>query len=446
MNPSLLLQKIANLLLGWPLIAYVIGVSVICTVACGFVQLRYFFKAWKFTLFPERSEKKETKGKVDMSPFQAFVNALSTSLGNGSVAGMATALHLGGPGAAFWLLVTAFVTMAVRFAEVFLSAYVGARVKTKATIGGPMLYLKRVIGGKSLAYIYAFFAFLFGLTGGNAIQTNSIRVSIETTWQVSHIAIAIGVLLFMMYLLFGGASRIVKVSDGIVPIKVGVFFVSAIVVLGYHYQALWPALKIIFNSAFSSAAVTGGVAGFAIQQAVRRGMMSGIFATESGLGTSAILFGSTGSTQPVRTGIMSMLVTFISSLVCFMISLCIVASGVLSTGLDSTALTIASYNTVFGQWGGWVVTFLSVSFGIGVLVTYAYITREAWAFLTGGRFAWMHTVLYSGVAFGGVLMNVRAVWDLSDIVMAGMLLINLFGILWLLPLIRREFKAFAQKH
>ena len=439
------IEKIANFLTGWALIIYVAAVSIICTVAFGFIQFKYFTKAWKFMLFPERSDKKDVKGKVDMSPFQAFINALSTSLGNGSIAGTATAIAAGGPGAVFWIALTGIITMSVRFAEVFLSAYFGARSKTKSTIGGPMLYLKNVIGGRKLAYVYAFFAFLFGLIGGNAVQTNSVRSSIETTWGVPKMVIAIVILIFMLYVLFGGAARIVKLSDRIVPIKVGVFFLSATTVLLYHYQSLWGAIKLIVGSALSPQAIVGGATGIAIQQMVRYGMMRGIFATESGLGTAAILFGATGSKEPARTGIMSMLVTFISTIVCLMVSLCIVASGVWNSGATSAALAIASYNTVFGQYGGWVVSFLSVSFGIGVLVTFAYITREAWLYLTGGRFAWLFTILYCGVSFLGALVKVKMVWDLGDIVMAGMLAINLFAILYFLPLIRKELKAFAQR-
>jgi len=444
MNLLPFLKAIESYVSGWPLIIYIAAISIICTIACGFVQFKYFFKAWKFTLFPEKSAKKESKGKVDMTPFQAFVNALNTSLGSGAVAGVATAIYAGGPGAAFWLVVTTLFVLAIRYCEVFLSAYFGARATSKVTIGGPMLYLKQVVGGKTLAYLYAFFAFVFGLVGGNAIQANSVGLSINTTWNVPYIWIAVGVFLFILYILLGGAKRIVKFSEMIVPLKVVIFFASTIIIILYHYQNLIPALKIIFSSAFSSKAVAGGVAGFAVKEAIRLGMERSIFATESGLGTAAILFGSTGSKQPVRSGIMSMLAVIISTFACVLISICIVASGVWSSGLDSTALTIASYKTVFGWFGGWIVSFLSVSFAIGVLVTFAYITREAWLFLTGGRFAWMHPVLYCGIALWGALEKVQAVWIASNIVMVGMLVINLFGILYLLPLIKKELKRFAK--
>ena len=437
MDISVLLQAF----MGWPLIIYVVGASLICTIACGFVQIRYFFKSWSFTLFPE--EKSGTqKIKSDMTPFQAFLSTLNSSLGNGAIAGMGTALYAGGPGAAFWLLVTSFLTMSIRFAETFLAAYFGSRQKTKTGIGGPMLYLREVVGGRQIAYLYGLFVFIFGLVAGNSAQTNSVREGLAKAWGVPYLVSAVLVLIFIFYVLFGGASRIIKVTDFIVPIKVGVFLFSSSIVLVYHYQSIVPALQIIFTSAFSSHAVKGGVMGFAVQQAVRFGMMRSVFATESGLGSAAILFGASGAQDPVRTGIMSMLASFISTCFCFIVGLCIVASGVWTTGFNGVALTIASFNTTFGQFGGWIVSFLTVSFGIGVLVTFAYISREAWKFLTGGRLLWMHTILYCLFAFVGALIKVDFVWFLSDIAMTGMLLLNLFGIVYLLPVIRKELRKF----
>ena len=171
----------------------------------------------------------------------------------------------------------------------------------------------------------------------------------------------------------------------IVPLKVGLFFVSAVMILMFHYQSIIPALKLLLI-ADSTAAFAGGIAGFTIQQAMQYGILRSINATESGLGTAAILFGSTGSVHPVRDGIMAMATSLVSALVCFTVSLCIVASGVWNSGATSTALTIAAYQSVFGSIGGWLVTFLSTAFGIGVMVSYAYITKAAWDTITGNRF------------------------------------------------------------
>ncbi len=433
-----------HFLLGWPLIVYVISISIICTIVLSFIQLRYFFTSWKFTLFPERPKKE--KEKIDMTPFQAFVNALSTSLGNGSIAGMATAIYSGGPGAAFWVVVIGFLTMAIRYSEVFLSTYFRIHTKEQSAIGGPMLYLKGVIGGKMLSWIYALFCLLYGLIVGCAIQTNSIRISVVTTWGLRPITVAIILLLFIIYVVMGGAHRVVKVSDKIVPIKVFLFFGSALVILVYHYGALLGALQLIITSAFSTTALAGGAIGYSVLHALRYGMIRNINATESGLGTAAIFFGATGSKKPVESGIMSMLITFTSTLVGFLICLCIVATGVWDSGLTSTALTISAYKTVFGPFAGWIVSFLSISFGIGVVIGFVYVAKECWLFLTKGRFAVLFDIIFCLMAFYGALMNVHVVWAAGDIINAVILAINLFGIIYLLPLIRRKFIEYKKRN
>jgi alanine or glycine:cation symporter, AGCS family len=436
MDISFYIKILSNWAIGWPLMIYVVGASIIFTIAFHAVQFRYFFSAWKTTLFPPQHSPLKAG---HMTPIQAFINTLSSSIGNGSLAGMATAVYAGGPGAAFWVIIFGFLLMAVRFAEVYTSTLYGtSTTANRSTLGGPMLYLKYVIGGNVLSYCYAIFCLLFGLFTGNAMQANSIRLSVATTWGVPPLASAIMLLLFVLYVVCGGAPRIIKASDRIVPIKVGVFFVASFVILIFHYASLWQAIILIVSSAFKPLALAGGVIGFTVQQAVSYGLFRSIVATESGLGTAAILFGFTGSDKPMTSGFMGMIGTFVSTLVCFLVALCIVVSGVWNTGLNSTALTIAAYNTVFGSFGGWIVSFLSISFGVGVLVTYAYIVRAAWLFLTNGRFEFMFIFLYSFFCFAGALMTVEIVWDIINIANGGLLLINLFGLLYLLPRIRKD--------
>lgn len=442
MNVEILIQTLHSWISGWPLIIFALAAGITCTVALGFIQIRYFIQAWKYMLFPAKTV--TTKGA--MSPIQAFVNTLSANLGNGSVAGMAAAVYSGGPGAAFWVVAMGVIMMSVRFAEVYLSTYFGALSAARAGLGGPMLYLRSVIGGRALAFIYAIFCFLLSIITGNAMQTNSIGLSVSTTWGIPYVVTAIVSTLFILFVVSGGSARIVKASEAIVPLKVGIFFGSSLIVLAYHYQSIGGALALIVKAAFSPVALAGGVLGFGIQQAMRYGILRTVLATESGLGTAAILFGATGSKESVKDGILSMLSTFISTLVCFMIALCIVASGVWDSGLTSTALTIAAFNTVFGWLGGWVVSFLSISFGMGVLVAFAYITEEAWLYLVGDskNMRLLFKAMYCATAFIGVFFNVCSMWLLIDILTAGMLAINLFGVLYLLPIIIqgvRDFKA-----
>jgi len=279
------------------------------------------------------------------------------------------------------------------------------------------------------------------------MQANTIQLGFVHIFGIQPIFIASGLLLFMLYVIFGGAKRIVKVSDAIVPVKVGVFFLSAIIILLYHYASVIPALMLILKAGLTPGALAGGAFGYSIQQAIRFGTSRTLNATEAGLGTAAVIFGGSGSTEPAKDGIMSMLGTFISAnLVCFSIALMLVASGVWNNGKTSLDLTISAYETVFGAFGGWIVTFLSVSFGLGVLVTYAYIARNCWLFLTNGRFLIVGNLLFCFLTFLGALVKVDLVWNLADIISAFLLIINIFAILCLLPTIKRGLAEYIQRN
>lgn len=432
----------------WLVIIYVLAVSFICTIALRGLQFRYFAAAWRYLFSPAQASTDADK-VVHMTSLQAFISTLSANLGNGSIAGMATALYMGGPGAAFWVLVAGTFLMVIRFAEVYLSTYYANTASTRAGFGGPMLYLRNIPAGYILSPLYALMTLIFGLTIGNGVQTNSISTSLEKTWNLPIEISAVALLIFVFYIVSGGAARIARVSERLVPVKVGTFFLSAFAILAYHYTAIIPSLYLIWESAFHQTAIAGAAAGFAIQQAMQYGIIRSIFATETGLGTAGILFGATGSEEPIKDGIMSMLSTFISTLVCFLIALCILVSGVLPTALSATGmeeygmpLTISCFNTVFGEFGGWIVSFLSISFGAGVLVSYAYIAREVWLFLTGGRFTMLFNLVYCAIAFIAALVKSKTVWDLGDIIVAVMLFINLYGIVYLIPVIRRALGAF----
>lgn len=436
-----LIWSAVDWLLGAPLIMYAVGIGIICTFAFGFIQFRRFFRAWRVILVPE---KKVVKAG-DMTPFQAFINTLSTNLGNGSIVGAATAVVSGGPGAGIWVLLVGVFMMAIRFAEVFASTWYGARAPKDTTLGGPMLYLKEVPGGAVLSILYGLGCLFFGLIVGNAMQTHSISLSIATTWGANAYIIAVCITAFILYVLFGGAERIIAVSDRIVPVKVLVFFGAAIILIGYHGGALFSALQIMLQGAFRPQAMVGGIVGFTLMQAIQSGMNLSVTATESGLGTAAILFGYTGATDALKSGMMGMISTFVSSLVCFLVALCIVISGVWDSGLQSSALTISAFNTVFGQWGGWLVSFLAISFGSGVVVSFAYITRAAWFSVTRGRYEHMFVFLYCAAAFMGAVVNTDLMWGAVALINGTLLTINLTGLLLLMPRLAKYVRESEKK-
>ncbi len=426
---------LSDFLWGWPLVGVIVATSLVMTFAFRWIQVRYFWQSWYYVLYP--SEKTVT-GNEYITPFQAFLNTLSASLGNGSGAGMATAISSGGPGAAFWIALIGFFGIALRFVEVYASNYFIDENSSGTFRGGPMIYLALVPGKKYLPRIYALFCLLTSFVAGSAMQCNSMTIGIERLTGFDKPVIALFLFLVMVYIFYGGAQRIINFSDKIIPIKVGLFFTCTLALLVYHAASLGSALALIMHYAFTWKAVAGAGMGYTVQTALRYGISRSVSATELGLGTAGILFGATGGKEPFKNGVMSMASLMISNhLVCCLLLLIFVASGVWESGLTSTALTSAAFETLFGIYGKIIVTFLSVSFGLGVLVAYAYIGRECWMFLMPHvPIAW-YTALYSGMIFFGIFSSVSLVWSSVDIVNGGMLIINLYALIMLLPILRR---------
>ncbi len=432
-------KALNNLLWSWPLIAFFMLVGLLATVSLKFVQFRYFFKSWQLVFSPKEQLVHKT---ADMSPFQAFMNALSTSIGNGSLAGMATAVHEGGPGAAFWIFILGFFTLPIRFCEVYLSSAFdegGGSV----TSGGPMVYLKHVPGRYILPGLFAFFCLLMSFASGNAMQSNSVSSGLQSVLAVDQYVIATGLALFVLYIILGGAKRIVKFSEAVVPLKVGLFFVTMLLLVFYNISAFVDTIKIIVTSAFEPQAIKGALIGTSMQTAIRFGMSRSLNASEVALGTAGVFFGSTGSKHPVENGIMSMVSAFISTyLVSFVIAFSIVLTGVWTTPVTSIALTTAAYSTLYGSFASWIVTLLSITFGVGVLVSYAYVGKECWSYLTNGRYLHVYSAIYVALAFFGSIAKVQLVWDSIDIVNAGLIGINLYAIFMLMPKIRKGVQAY----
>ncbi len=433
------LQRIGSFIWGWPLVIGVSTISIIFTIALNFIQFRYFTASWKYLLFSDHTARTNPEY---ITPFQAFMNTLNASIGNGSLAGMATAIASGGPGAAFWVFILGFFTMAIRYAEVYASTSFTDTTAAGLWRGGPMVFLGKVPGKRILPLLYAVSCLLVSFIAGSALQCNSMRLGIERITHAEPSMIAFALFAFLAYIMLGGAQRIIKISNTLVPLKVGLFFVTILIVLVYHYRMLDDALFLIIKSALKPQAVTSGIAGYSIKQALRFGISRKLSATEVGLGTAGVLFGATKAVNPWRNAIMSMASVVVSNhLVCFMLMLALVASGVWDSGLTSIALTSAAYETVFGSIGAWIVTFLSIIFGMGVMISYAYIGRECWRFITGGRFLWLYSIIYCMMALVGSLGNVESIWSAVDSANAGMLVINLYGLLMLLPWLRRELRA-----
>ena len=445
MDFSSIITTVAENVWGLPVLVAVFVISVFVTLQLRFVQFRYFSSSIGM-LFASDEKATSAKKTDDLTSFQAFINTLGANIGNGSLGGIPVAICTGGPGAIFWLMVISTFAVALRYAEVFLGMTFIGKYRFGSAKGGPMLYLSLLPGGWVLAYGFSIFCLGYAFFAGNAVQCNTVGLALQKTWNIDPYVTAFFVLAFILYILIGGAQRIVKYLDMLVPFKVALFIGSSLVVLIYNYAAIPHAFYLIFQGAFYPQAFIGGSLGYALQTVMTVGLQRGVLIHEAGLGTAAVAFGSTAGENVVKDSILSMLSVYINThVICLMIGLSLLASGVWNNGETSSTLMVSAYETAFGSFGGWIISFLTINFGISVLVSYAYLGRVCWSFLTGGKFMYAFPVLYATAAFFGTYMNVAIVWKLADIVNAGLLFVNLLGLLWFVATIRKGLRDYESQ-
>ncbi len=433
-NLENIIEKIGHMLWGMPIIGVIIGISIIASIAFNFVQVKYFFTGWKF-LFEKKE--KNSNVKVDsISSMQAFINSLSSSLGNGGLAGMAVVLVDGGPGTVFWVFILGFFSMILRFFEVYAGIKLG-----KNNLIGPLGYISSLPFGKFFTYFYAFVLLVYIFFGGISMQTNSIGLSLQKSFGFSAVSIGIGFALLILYIIVGGSNRIMKASEYIIPLKVALFFIGVVSLLIFHKSSILPALKLVMDNAFTTEAMGKGALCFTMQKAITVGFSRALNATEAGVGIASVFFGSTETKEPLKTAIMSMITAFISTnLVCALLIFSIIASGISTDGLTSTGLIIAAFTTMLGKWAGPAITFLSFSFGIGVMVAYTFLGYKIWNFLFGKKTMLIYYSLLILLAFFGSIASVGLIWKSLDLLVGCLIIINLFGMLWNIRFLHSEFK------
>lgn len=430
------IQQVADLLWSFPVLLFILGISAVISAYLGFVQIRCLYSAVKETFAPSTAS---GSGDSDsLTPFQAFMNILGGNIGNGAIAGVPTAIAFGGPGSIFWMMVMSTFAAALRFAEVYIAVWSADKKVPNHKAFGPMRYLQLLPLGAGLSFIFGLLAIGYALVSGNMTQCHAVAMAVHKAWGIAPYMTGGVIGLFAVYLLQGGAGRIVSVLNTLVPLKIGLFLVSAVIILFYHAAQIPHALYLMYAYAFTSDAVLGGAAGFAVQQAMMVGFQRGFFAHEAGLGTASIAFGDIKNPEPAKNALTSLLSVFITThIVCFLVALTVLVSGVWDNGETSSALIISAYETVFGSAAGLIIAFLTINFGMSVLVAYAYIGKMCWDFITQKRFAFLFSLVYAAWAYIGCVVDVRVVWALSDIINAGMFFINLLALVWFLPEVKR---------
>lgn len=374
----------------------------------------------------------------EVTPFAALMTALAATVGVGNIAGVATAIALGGPGAVFWMWVTALVGMATKYAEVVLAVHFRERDENGRFVGGPMYAIKNGLGPR-WAWLGAAFAVFGGLAGfgiGNMVQANTIAAALGNSFGLGPGVIATALLVVTAAVILGGIQRIAAVAKRLVPFMIIAYVGGALCVLFVHAAEVPAAFMLIVDSAFTPTAATGGFAGAAVMAGIRFGVARGIFSNEAGLGTAGIAQAAGQSSSPVRSGLVGMMGTFLDTIVvCSMTALAIVASGAWTTGETGAVLTQLAFESALPGLGGSMVAVAVTVFAVTTIFGWAYYGERCWQFLLGVKIIVPYRILWCAAVFVGAITHLDLAWQVADTLNALMAVPNLVSLLALSPVI-----------
>lgn len=380
----------------------------------------------------------------EVSPFSALMTCLAATIGVGNIAGVATAVALGGPGAVFWMWMTALVGMATKYAEVLLAVHYRERDAKGRFVGGPMYAIRNGLGAR-WAWLGTLFAVFGGLAGfgiGNMVQSNSIAAALQNSFSVSPTVTGVVLTVITGAVILGGIKRIAAVSNWLVPFMAIGYVVAALYVLAVHWDRIPGAFALIFETAFTGTAAVGGFTGAAMMAAVRYGVARGIFSNEAGLGTAGIAQAAGMSNDPVRSGLIGMMGTFFDTIVvCSMTGLAIVASGAWQSGETGAALTQLAFQSAMPGIGGEVVAIALAIFALTTILGWSYYGERCWQFLVGSRTIKPYRVVWTIAVFFGAVTHLDLAWTIADTLNALMAVPNLIALLALSPVVVRLTRA-----
>ena len=381
------------------------------------------------------------KGDPDtglISPFQALMTCLAATVGTGNIAGVATAIFWGGPGALFWMWCTALVGMATKYSEVVLAVHYRERDQNGEHVGGPMYAIKNGLGPR-WAWLAALFALFGGLAGfgiGNMVQANSMAQALESSFAIDVRLTGVLTMVVVATVILGGIKRIGKVAASLVPFMCVIYVVTALIVLIINVSAIPAAFSLIFTHAFTPAAATGGFAGAAVMAAIRFGVARGVFSNEAGLGTAGIAQAAGTSNNPVKSGLVGMMGTFIDTIIiCTMTGLAIISSGVWSSGESGAALSITAFESALPGVGGHVLTVSLILFTFTTILGWSYIGERCWSYLFGVKTILPFRIFWVIAVYWGATAQLDFVWLLADTLNGLMAIPNLIALILLSPVV-----------
>lgn len=435
----------------WPFtIVLLFGTGIILSFRTKFVQVRLLGRGFKEIFI---SDSTDTHG---ISPFQALMTSLAATVGNGNIAGVSTAIMAGGPGAIFWMWLSAFFGMSTKYSEGLLGRKFRVLGHDGEYTGGPMYYLEKVMNpkiGRFLALWFAIAIILVGLIGsGNMAQSNSIALAFKTTFNASYMITGIVLALLVFFVLSGGLKRIASLTDKLVPFMIGFYLLAGLIVVIINFEQIPHVFMTIIKSAFKMESVAGGVIGHTIKEALRFGVSRGVLSNESGTGSCAIPAAVAQSKDNASQGLVAMMGTFIDTIiVCSITSFVIISSNeYIDSNVTSVALTNNAFSSALGDAiGTFCVNFSSIIFGFSTLIAYSYFVEQGVRYLfpnsTMRTFRATFCVFtFLGAVLQGEYLNI--VWNLSDIANALMVIPNVIGLIYFSKVIAKETQEYTSQH
>ncbi|MBN1291835.1 MAG: sodium:alanine symporter family protein [Candidatus Latescibacteria bacterium] len=430
------LTKISDILWGIPLMVALIGTGLYLTAKLGFVQFRYMPKALRMIFLPPHDD----KSTGDISHFQALMTALAATVGTGNIAGVGTAVAMGGPGALFWMWVTGLVGMATKYAEAVLAIRYRIVQKNGTVSGGPMYYIERGLKSKNLAFAFALFTSVAAFGTGNMIQSNSVAEAVNGAFGVSNWITGFVIALLAGVVIIGGIQSIGRVTQVLVPFMIVFYMLAGIIAVFMNIHMFPAALKVIFIHAFTGEAVFGGLVGAGIKEAMRFGLARGLLSNESGQGSSPIAAAAARTDHPVTQALVSMTQTFIDTMVvCSMTGFIIIMSQSLDGELTGAKLTAVAFNSLLGsETTGGLVTALGLAvFAYSTLLGWSYYGEIAMEYIFGLSVIKYYRIIFVIFIFLGAIIRLETVWVFSDVMNALMALPNLLALVLLAGEIRK---------
>ncbi len=432
-----------GLVWGWPLIVLLLGTGLVLTFLTGAIQFRRLGFALREVLSRVRWR---SGGQGEVRPFQAVATALASTVGVGNIAGVATAIFLGGPGAVFWLWVSGLLGMATKYAEIVVALHYREPDASGTMRGGAMYVLRKGLGWPWAGSVFALLTALAAFGIGNMVQANSVAHVLKTTLDVPGWASGVGLVVLTALVILGGIRSIARVTQWLVPFMALFYLGGALLVLALHAAQLPGALKLIFDGAFCGTAAVGGFAGSTLMGALRYGVARGLFSNEAGLGSAPMVHATADTDHPVRQGLYGVFEVFVDTLViCTATALVILVTGSWTSGLTGAALSARAFELGLpGTFGDVIVTGGLLLFAFSTLLGWSYYGDTAMVYLLGAGAALPYRVAWLGFVYLGATGSLHLVWDVADTLNGLMAIPNLIGVLGSLPLLlrlQREFFA-----